>query len=140
MRPILQGSFLFDIPRLADGRGELSFIQHPDHIPFLVSRAYFLYNVTENASRGFHAHRKLQQAMIAVSGSVDIILDDGISREKVTLNRPDQCLLVGRRFWREMENFSDRTVLLVLASCPYEESDYIRDYGEFLRLVKEVEE
>lgn len=135
MHSSIKAKHLFDIPKITDGRGDLSFLQYPTHVPFMISRAYFLYNVPENTARGFHAHRELQQAMIAVSGSFDVILDDGRNREKVTLNRPDQCLLIGKRFWREMENFAPGSVCLVLASCSYDESDYIRDYDEFLRIV-----
>jgi hypothetical protein len=125
------------IATITDGRGDLSFVQHPDHLPFPISRVYYLYNVPAETPRGFHAHLELQQIMIALNGSFDVILDNGTHREKIRLDRPDQGLVIDKMIWREMENFSPGAICLVLASLPYDEADYIRDYDQFLKIVGE---
>lgn len=127
-----------ELPTITDRRGCLTFAQFPDNIPFSVSRVYFIYKTDNDSPRGFHAHRELQQLMIAISGSFEVTLDDGQSREKVILTNPTQALLIDRMIWREMHNFSQDAICLVLASMPYDESDYIRNYDEFLTVVKEV--
>lgn len=123
-------------PKIQDARGNLSFIEGDVHVPFPIKRVYYLYDVPEGAERGGHAHRKLQQAVIALSGSFDLILDDGTGRKRIHLNQPNQGILIGNNVWREMENFSEGCVCLVLASERYDEADYIRDYNEFLQWIR----
>lgn len=129
--PLEQIRFI-EIPRITDedGRGSLSVIEG-DLIPFAVQRVYYLYDVPSDASRGGHAHRALQQFLIALSGSFDVVLDDGDSRKSFTLNRPYRGLLIPNGIWRELENFSAGAVCLSLVSSPYDEADYIRDYKDF---------
>lgn len=124
------------LPVRADERGRLVAIEGENGLPFPVRRIYYLYGMPSGAERGFHAHRKLEQLAIAVSGSCTFVLDDGSSREEVRLDRPDACLRIGPAVWREMRDFSADCVLLVLASERFEDGDYIRDYDEFLESVR----
>lgn len=112
--------------------GNLTVISNNKSVPFAVKRLYYLYDVPGGESRGGHAHRELQQVIVAASGSFDVILDDGKVKRRYTLNRPYQGLLIVPGIWRELENFSSGAVCLVLASEKYDEADYIRDYKEFL--------
>lgn len=121
------------VPTITDPRGNLGFLNELEHVPFSIARAYFLWGVPKAASRGGHAHRTLQQFLIAVNGSLDIVLRDGVAERRVRLETPTEGLLIGPFIWRELENFSSDTSLLVLASAPYDESDYMRDFDEFLR-------
>ena len=105
-------------------------------MPFDISRVYYLYDTPSGAERGGHAHYDLEQLIIAVSGSFDVIIDDGFNSERVTLLRPDEGLLISSMIWRELKNFSGGAVCLVLASNLYSESDYIRSYDEFCNTVK----
>ncbi|MFV0572257.1 MAG: sugar 3,4-ketoisomerase [Xanthomarina gelatinilytica] len=124
---------LIEIPKIEDkkGRGNLSVIEK-DCIPFSVKRVYYLYDVPSDAYRGGHAHKNLYQFLIALSGSFDVVLDDGNQKTKITLNKPNKGLLIPNGIWRELENFSSGSVCLVLASEEYDESDYIRKYKNFL--------
>lgn len=122
-----------DLPVVSDVRGNLA-VAEGVTLPFAIARAYWLYDVPAGSTRGGHAHRRLQQVLIALSGSFDVVLDDGRVRKTVSLNRPDRGLYLPRGIWRELENFSAGAVCLVLASEPYDESEYVRDYGEFLAL------
>lgn len=121
-----------EFPRINDARGNLSFIESRKHLPFAIERVYYLYDVPGGETRGGHGHRKLEQMFIAMSGSFDLVLDDGFERKTFSLNRSYRGVYVSSMIWRELENFSSGSVCLVLASHRYEESDYIRDYNEFL--------
>lgn len=115
-----------------DNRGSLVALESNRNIPFDIKRTYYIFGTQADVSRGFHAHKNLSQVLICVSGSCRILLDNGKTKESVVLNRPDQGLLIKDLIWREMHDFSPDCVLLVLASEPYDESDYIRDYDAFL--------
>jgi len=123
---------IIDIPKIIDpkGRGKLSVIEK-DIIPFDIKRVYYLYDVPSDSYRGGHAHKKLIQFMIPLSGSFEVLLDDGKKRKKVMLNKPDKGLLIPRGIWREMDNFSSGAICMVLASENFDESDYFRDYEQF---------
>jgi len=125
-----------NFPIVHEPRGNLSFIEGGVHVPFDIKRVYYLYDVPGGAMRGGHAHKELQQVIIALSGSFDVVLDDGHSRQKVSLNRGYHGLYMANMIWRELENFSSGAVCMVLASERYLESDYIRDHDEFLRAVR----
>ena len=120
-----------------DQRGNLVALEEGKEIPFSLKRVYYVYGAEGNTRRGFHAHRTLEQVLVCLHGSCKILLDDGTAQETVLLNSPDCGLYVGRYIWHEMYDFSDGAVLMVLASQLYDEGDYIRDYGEFLKLRKE---
>ena len=124
---------IIELPKITDPRGNLSFIEAGRHIPFDIKRVYYLYDVPGGADRGSHAHKRLQQFIIAMSGSFDVILDDGTGKKRYHLNRSYYGLYVCPMMWRELDNFSSGSVCLVLASDYYDESDYIRDYDEFLK-------
>lgn len=126
---------IVNFPKVMDFRGNLSFIEENRQIPFQIKRVYYLYDVPSGATRGGHAHKELHQMVIALSGSFDVVLDDGFSRTKVFLNRPHYGLYIPPRIWRELENFSSNSVALSLVSQVYDESDYIRDYDGFKRWV-----
>lgn len=123
---------LINLPKIADPRGNLTFVEGNNHIPFDIKRVYYLYDVPGGAERGGHAHKKLQQLVIAISGSFDIHLDDGVDRRTIHLNRSYTGLLIPSMIWREIDNFSSAAVCLVMASERYDEADYYRDYGEFV--------
>lgn len=113
-----------------DGRGNLSVVEK-DLLPFVIKRVYYLYDVPSSSTRGGHAHKELQQFLIALSGSFDVVLDNGKKRRIITLNRPDRGLLIPNGVWRELENFSSGAVCLSLVSAEYNEDDYIREYNEY---------
>jgi dTDP-4-dehydrorhamnose 3,5-epimerase-like enzyme len=132
---MVEGCDLIELPRIRDDRGNLTFVESERHVPFDVQRVYYLYDVPGGEQRAGHAHRNLQQLVIAVSGSFDVLVDDGETRRVVQLNRGYQGLLMKNTVWREIHNFSSGAVCLVLASMHYDESDYIRDYDAFLEYV-----
>lgn len=121
---------LIDIPKIKDTRGNLAVIEK-DSIPFAIKRVYYLYDVPSDAYRGGHAHKEQQEFLIALSGSFEVVLTNGNSKQKVMLNKPDKGLLIPTGIWRELENFSSGAVCLVLASDEFDEADYIRDYDDF---------
>ena len=126
---------MIDLPKISDPRGNLTFIEGGDRIPFDIERVYYLYDVPGGAERGGHAHKALHQLIIAMSGSFDVVLNDGGERKRFHLNRSYYGLYVCPMIWRELDNFSSGSVCLVLASNRYEESDYFRDYDSFLAAV-----
>ena len=121
---------IIDIPKIEDRRGNLAVIEK-NAIPFESKRVYYLYDVPSNARRGGHAHLKQETFMIALSGSFEVLVDDGTERKKFMLNKPDKGLYIPTGIWREMENFSSGAVCLVLASTEFDESEYIRNYKSF---------
>lgn len=123
---------IIDIPKIEDRRGNLSVVEEFKNVPFHIARAYWLYDVPAGAMRGGHAHKRLKQLLIALSGSFTVTLDDGYEKRKILLNRPYQGLLIETGIWRTIDDFSSGAVCLVLASELYDESDYIYDYEEFL--------
>jgi dTDP-4-dehydrorhamnose 3,5-epimerase-like enzyme len=123
---------LINLPKISDPRGNLTFVEGSNHIPFDIRRVYYLYDVPGGAERGGHAHKELHQLIIAMSGSFDVVLDDGNEKRRIHLNRSYNGLYVCPMIWRELDNFSSGSVCMVLASNIYEESDYYRDYDEFV--------
>lgn len=124
---------LLDLPRIEDPTGCLSFIQEGEIIPFKIKRVYYLYDVRGGSKRGSHAHKTLHQLLVATSGSFDVNLTDGLKIVKYSLNRPYQGLYVPPMLWRTIDNFSSGSVCMVLASEQYDELDYFRDYGQYLK-------
>ena len=120
------------IPKIEERRGNLSVIEN-DTVPFDIKRVYYLYDVPSGAERGGHAHKNLQQFLVALSGSFDVVLNNGKEEQIITLNKPYEGLLINSGIWRELQNFSSGSVCLVVASEVYIEDDYIRDFDEFKR-------
>lgn len=127
---------LIDLPVVTDPRGDLTFIEGRTHVPFDIARVYYLYNVPVDSERGGHAHRDLQQVVFALSGSFRMKIDDGQEKSEFWLRNPRQGLYINRLIWREMDNFSQGAVCMVLASHPYDEADYYRSYEDFLGAVR----
>ena len=125
------------LPKYLDERGNLSVIEECKDIPFKIERSYWIYDVPGGEHRGGHAYQENQEFIVAMSGSFDVILDDGHEKQTFHLNRSYYGLFVPKGMWREMENFSTNSLALVLSSTKYDENDYIRDYEEFLKLRKE---
>ncbi|WP_452219840.1 sugar 3,4-ketoisomerase [Lacinutrix salivirga] len=121
---------IIEIPKIHDVRGNIAVIEDAT-IPFKINRVYYLYDVPSDAYRGGHAHKVLYQLLLPLSGSFDVIIDDGKNKKTVTLNKPNKGLLIVPGIWRELENFSSGAVCLVLASEVFDETDYIREYDEF---------
>lgn len=124
---------IIDIPKITDPRGNLAVIEG-DTIPFKMERIYYLYDVPSTSHRGGHAHKELRQLIVALSGSFDVVLDNGTEQKTVTLNKPDKGLLIPTMVWRELENFSSGSVCMVVASMEFDEDDYIREYDDFKSL------
>ncbi len=127
---------IIELPKIADHRGNLTFIEGNRHVPFPVRRVYYLYDVPAGAMRGGHAHKKLEQFVIAASGSFTVVIKDGKRRKKFFLNRPHYGLYIPRMVWRELENFSSGSICVVLASEEYDESDYYRDFNDYKRALQ----
>ena len=128
---------LIQFPKILDPRGNLTFIEQQQHIPFNISRVYWIYDVPGGEQRGGHAFREQDEVIIALSGSFDVFLDDGTAQKIVNLNRAYHGLYVPKMLWRRMQNFSTNAVAYVLASCPYKAEDYVRDYDTYKSLMRE---
>ncbi len=124
---------IIELPKISDARGNLTFVETGRHVPFEFRRVYYLYDVPGGAERGGHAHKELHQLIVAMSGSFDVVLDDGRERRRFHLNRSYYGLYVCPMIWRELDNFSSGSVTMVLASNLYDEDDYYRDYDQFTR-------
>jgi hypothetical protein len=127
---------IIDLPKIGEARGNLTFVEGGRHVPFEIRRVYYLYDVPGGAARGGHGHKALHQLIIAMSGSFDVVLDDGYEKKRIHLNRSYIGLYICPMIWRELDNFSSGSVCMVLASNYYEESDYYRDHVDFLLAVK----
>lgn len=127
---------IINLPRIFDPRGNLSFAENQTQLPFEIRRAYWIYDVPGGTERGGHAYRENMEFVIALSGSFDVLLDNGKSEERISLNRSYYGLLIPKLVWRTMANFSTNSLALVLSSTEYDPEDYIRDYKEFLKTVK----
>jgi len=123
---------LIDLPKISDPRGNLTFIEGGSHIPFNIERVYYLYDVPGGSERGGHAHKALHQLIVAMAGSFDVVLDDGVEKKRIHLNRSYSGLYVCPMIWRELDNFSSGAVCMVLASNKYDEDDYYREYSQYL--------
>ena len=126
---------LYDFPELGDVRGSLVVMDHSCGVPFEIKRAYYIFGTETGVSRGFHAHKNLQQMAVCITGSCRMVIDNGLSRESVQLNSPFKAIDLPPMLWHEMHDFSTDCVLLVLASDYYDEGDYVRDYSEFKELI-----
>lgn len=129
-------SQILNLPKIEDPRGNLTFVEENNHIPFDIKRVYWIYDVPGGEVRGGHAYRKNKEFIIALSGSFDVIIKDGDKRKKFSLNRSYYGLYVPEMLWRSMENFSTNALCLILASEKYNEKDYIRNWDEFKKLIK----
>jgi dTDP-4-dehydrorhamnose 3,5-epimerase-like enzyme len=127
---------IIQLPKILDDRGNLSFIEEKNHIPFEIKRTYWIYDVPGGEVRGGHAYKENQEFIVALSGSFDVLLDDGNEQKIFSLNRSYYGLYVPKGIWRQMKNFSTNSLALVLASTVYEEEDYVRNYEEFLKEVR----
>ena len=131
------GTRAIQLPVITDPRGDLTFVEGGRHVPFDIKRVYYLYNVPVDSVRGGHAHRDLEQVVFALSGSFRMTVDDGTTRTEYHLRDPRKGLYINSMIWREMDLFSQGAVCMVLASRPYDEADYFRNYDEFLTAVRE---
>jgi dTDP-4-dehydrorhamnose 3,5-epimerase-like enzyme len=127
---------IVQLPKILDRRGNLSIIEQYKNIPFKIERTYWIYDVPGGEARGGHAYRENQEFIVALSGSFDVVLDDGKEKRTYSLNRSYYGLYVPKGYWREMDNFSTNSLALVLASTPYDANDYIRNYEEFKKFIK----
>ena len=129
---------IIHLPKITEPRGNLSFVEGGGHIPFDIKRVYYLYDVPGGSDRGSHAHKTLHQFIVAMSGSFDVVLDDGQQQQRFHLNRSYYGLYVCPMMWRYLDNFSSGAVCMVLASARYDQSDYIRDYDQFMESVQNL--
>ncbi|SFN58112.1 sugar 3,4-ketoisomerase [Salegentibacter flavus] len=129
---------LIDLPKLEDPRGNLSFIEEENHIPFKIKRTYWIYDVPGGEMRGSHAFKESKEFIIALSGSFDLVLNDGEKEMKYSLNRSYYGLYVPNLLWRSMDNFSTNSLALIVSSIPYDEGDYIRDFDKFKMIKNEA--
>lgn len=130
----IEGVKVIELPKFADPRGNLSFVEQLNHIPFEIKRTYWIYDVPGGENRGGHAFKQNEEFIVALSGAFDVIVDDGENKKKFTLNRSYYGLYVPAGLWREMENFSTNSLALEFGSIHYDENDYIREYDEYLKM------
>ena len=133
----MQEPQIIQLPKFLDARGNLSFVEQENHIPFVIRRIYWLYDVPGGENRGGHAYKNNQEFIVALSGSFDVVLDNGNKKEVFTLNRSYYGLYVPKGLWRKMENFSTNSLAVILSSTDYDSNDYIRSYDEFLQMKKD---
>lgn len=131
MKPTLSDVRILDLPKFEDPRGNLTFIQEQLHVPFTIERAYWIYDVPGGQTRGAHAFKEQQELIVALSGSFDVVIDDGTEQRTITLNRSYHGLYIPPTLWREMINFSTNSLALVVSSTTYDSADYIRDYEAY---------
>jgi oxalate decarboxylase/phosphoglucose isomerase-like protein (cupin superfamily) len=136
--PGIENVSMISLPRLFDQRGNLSVIEGGQHIPFSIKRVYWIYDVPGGEVRGGHAYRNLNEVIVALSGSFDVVLHDGSERRVISLNRSYNGLYVPNLIWRSIENFSTNALCLILASERYDEGDYIRDFNTFVSLTRQA--
>jgi len=132
----LQNIRLIDLPKIPDDRGNLSFFENEKQIPFAIARVYWIYDVPGGETRGGHAYKTLQELIVALSGSFDVILNDGKEEKKYTLNRSYFGLYVPKMIWRHMENFSTNSLAIIIADQPFSEEEYMRDFNQFVQTKK----
>lgn len=125
---------IVELPKILDERGNLSFIEGNNHIPFKIKRTYMIYDVPGGEYRGGHAYKELNEFIVALSGSFDVVLDDGKENKTFSLNRSHYGLFVPKMIWRSLENFSTNSLCLIMASDKFDENEYIRDYDEFVKI------
>lgn len=130
----MKKSVLISLPKFLDARGNLSFVEQNNHIPFEIKRTYWIYDVPGGVARGGHAFKTNEEFIIALSGSFDVIVDDGIQKQTYTLNRSYYGLYIPAGLWREINSFSTNSLALEFGSIHYDRSDYIEDYGEFIKM------
>jgi len=135
MKTTLSQIKIIDLPKITDDRGNLTFVEEHNHIPFEIKRIYFIYDVPGGEARGGHAYKELEEVFIAISGSFDLNLDDGSQKKKINLNRSYKAVYVPKGLWRKLDNFSTNSLCLVLASTVYNGDDYIRDYENFIKFI-----
>ena len=128
---------IIELPKIEDPRGNLTFIEGENHIPFKIKRVYWIYDVPGGEKRGGHAFKEQLEFIVALSGSFDVVVDNGSSKQTYSLNRSYYGLLIPKGLWREMNNFSTNSLALVLSSTDFDEGDYIRDYSEYLNYLKQ---
>lgn len=128
---------LIDLPKILDKRGNLSFFEHPNQLPFAIERTYWVYDVPGGEVRGSHAFREQQEFIVALSGSFDVVIHDGKEEKTFSLNRSYHGLYIPKMFWRKLENFSTNSLALIVSDKAYNEHDYIRDFEEFKKLADE---
>lgn len=127
---------IIELPKILDRRGNLSFIEENEHVPFKIARSYWIYDVPGGEVRGGHAYKKNQEFIVALSGSFDVIVDDGVNRKVFSLNRSYYGLYIPKGFWRQMENFSTNSLALILSSTLFDPTDYIYDYEQYKSIAK----
>jgi dTDP-4-dehydrorhamnose 3,5-epimerase-like enzyme len=132
----LENAKLIDLPKILDERGNLSFFENEKQIPFSIARAYWIYDVPGGETRGGHAYKTLQEVIVALSGSFDVVLNDGKEEQLFSLNRSYTGLYLPKMIWRRLENFSTNSLALIVADQPYDEGDYIRDFNSFSEFKK----